>query len=245
MPGGSGPGWAVACSLPAAFSPIQAAIPVDRDSLMIQYADNIVLFIAPENIEPAALKQIENVAVSPVLFKHVAVMPDCHLGKGATVGTVIATRGGIIPAAVGVDIGCGMIAVRTSFDAGRLEGKLKEIRQGIERRIPLSAGHYNRKILPSAARRIQELKTAAAPERLAFYDSIDKSWEYELGSLGSGNHFIEILKEASEQVWVVLHSGSRGIGNKIASRHISVAKGLMKKLHVSLPDADLAYLPEG
>jgi tRNA-splicing ligase RtcB len=184
------------------------------------------------------------VAASPVLFKHVAVMPDCHLGKGATVGTVIATRGGIIPAAVGVDIGCGMIAVRTSLEVDRFEGKLKGIRQGIERRVPLSAGHYNRKIQPSAARRLTELKTAAGPNRLAFYDRIDKGWEYELGSLGSGNHFIEILKEANGHVWVVLHSGSRGIGNKIASRHIDVAKEFMKRLRITLPDADLAYIPE-
>src|SRR5947209_17851043 len=113
---------------------------------MYRYADNIVTFLPPESIEPEALRQLRNTAESPVLANHVAVMPDCHFGKGSTVGSVIPTSGGIIPAAVGVDIGCGMIAVQTTFTASQLPDNLDSIQTGIERRIPLGAGAKNTKI---------------------------------------------------------------------------------------------------
>ena len=202
--------------------------------------DKIVTFLNPKTIEPAAKQQLENIAELPFVFKHVAVMPDCHLGKGATVGSVIATKGAIIPAAVGVDIRCGMIAVKTKFFAEDLPNNLEKVRTGIERRIPLGAGAYNRKITDTARKRVTQLKKEATQD----YDSVDKRWTDALGSLGSGNHFIEISLDESNRVWVVLHSGSRGIGNKLAMKHIRIAQKLMDENSIKLKDRDLAYLSE-
>lgn len=202
--------------------------------------DKIVTFLNPKTIEPAAKQQLENIAELPFVFKHVAVMPDCHLGKGATVGSVIATKGAIIPAAVGVDIGCGMIAVKTKFFAEDLPNNLEKVRTGIERRIPLGAGAFNRKITDTARKRVTQLKKEATQD----YDSVDKRWTDALGSLGSGNHFIEISLDESDRVWVVLHSGSRGIGNKLAMKHIRIAQKLMDENSIKLKDRDLAYLSE-
>ena len=202
--------------------------------------DKIVTFLNPKTIEPAAKQQLENIAELPFVFKHVAVMPDCHLGKGATVGSVIATKGAIIPAAVGVDIRCGMIAVKTKFFAEDLPNNLEKVRTGIERRIPLGAGAFNRKITDTARKRVTQLKKEATQD----YDSVDKRWTDALGSLGSGNHFIEISLDESDRVWVVLHSGSRGIGNKLAMKHIRIAQKLMDENSIKLKDRDLAYLSE-
>ena len=202
--------------------------------------DKIVTFLNPKTIEPVAKQQLENIAELPFVFKHVAVMPDCHLGKGATVGSVIATKGAIIPAAVGVDIGCGMIAVKTKFFAEDLPTNLEKVRTGIERRIPLGAGAFNRKITDTARKRVTQLKKEATQD----YDSVDKRWTDALGSLGSGNHFIEISLDESDRVWVVLHSGSRGIGNKLAMKHIRIAQKLMDESSIKLKDRDLAYLSE-
>jgi len=202
--------------------------------------DKIVTFLNPKTIEPAAKQQLENIAELPFVVKHVAVMPDCHLGKGATVGSVIATKGAIIPAAVGVDIGCGMIAVKTKFFAEDLPNNLEKVRTGIERRIPLGAGAFNRKITDTARKRVTHLKKEATQD----YDSVDKRWTDALGSLGSGNHFIEISLDESNRVWVVLHSGSRGIGNKLAMKHIRIAQKLMDESSIKLKDRDLAYLSE-
>ena len=202
--------------------------------------DKIVTFLNPKTIEPAAKQQLENIAELPFVFKHVAVMPDCHLGKGATVGSVIATKGAIIPAAVGVDIRCGMIAVKTKFFAEDLPNNLEKVRTGIERRIPLGAGAFNRKITDTARKRVTQLKKEATQD----YDSVDKRWTDALGSLGSGNHFIEISLDESDRVWVVLHSGSRGIGNTLAMKHIRIAQKLMDENSIKLKDRDLAYLSE-
>jgi len=202
--------------------------------------DKIVTFLNPKTIEPVAKQQLENIAELPFVFKHVAVMPDCHLGKGATVGSVIATKGAIIPAAGGVDIGCGMIAVKTKFFAEDLPTNLEKVRTGIERRIPLGAGAFNRKITDTARKRVTQLKKEATQD----YDSVDKRWTDALGSLGSGNHFIEISLDESDRVWVVLHSGSRGIGNKLAMKHIRIAQKLMDENSIELKDRDLAYLSE-
>ena len=202
--------------------------------------DKIVTFLNPKTIEPAAKQQLENIAELPFVVKHVAVMPDCHLGKGATVGSVIATKGAIIPAAVGVDIRCGMIAVKTKFFAEDLPTNLEKVRTGIERRIPLGAGAFNRKITDTARKRVTQLKKEATQD----YDSVDKRWTDALGSLGSGNHFIEISLDESDRVWVVLHSGSRGIGNKLAMKHIRIAQKLMDENSIELKDRDLAYLSE-
>lgn len=203
--------------------------------------EKIIAFLDPSTIEEKAMEQLVNISTMPFIHKHVAVMPDCHLGKGATVGSVIATKGAIIPAAVGVDIGCGMVAVKTKFTANDLPDNLDAIRNGIERRIPLSAGSYNNKISPSAEKRVLALK---AKEQEYFKNLTKTGWEYQLGSLGSGNHFIEISLDEENNVWVVLHSGSRGIGNQIAQKHIKVAQNLMEKMFIHLKDPDLAYLCE-
>lgn len=210
---------------------------------MYKLSEKIVTFIPPEQIEDGAMEQIKNISEMPFIFNHVAVMPDCHLGKGATVGTVIATKGAIIPAAVGVDIGCGMIAVKTKFKHSDLPEDLSGVRKGIDRRIPLSAGGQNQKLTASAEVRIRELEEMAG-SHIFLYDTLMEGWRMGLGSLGSGNHFIEITIDENEDVWAFLHSGSRGIGNRIATHHIAIAQKLMEKYHIKLIDRDLAYLVE-
>lgn len=196
-------------------------------------------------IDEKTLAQAHTTATMPFIYPHLALMPDAHLGKGATVGSVIPTLGAIIPAAVGVDIGCGMIAVRTQFTREQLlDADLGELRAQIERAVPTSAGQYNRKIVATAAPRIAEL------EERAEYAQFDPAtyaghWRKQLGSLGSGNHFIEVSVDELDRVWMFLHSGSRGIGNKIAMHHIKVAARLDKQWWIDLPDPDLAYLVEG
>lgn len=207
---------------------------------MHQLNDKIVAFLPPESIEPQAKAQLINISEMPFVFHHVAVMPDCHLGKGATVGSVIATKGAIIPAAVGVDVGCGMVAVKTKFFAKDLPDNLDKVRTGIERRIPLGAGVGNKKLTDTAMERVSELKSVAAQD----YDKVDKNWTTALGTLGSGNHFIEICLDENEQVWVALHSGSRGIGNRLATKHIKIAQRLMDENAILLKDRDLAFLTE-
>ena len=207
---------------------------------------NVLSWLPAEQIEDSAMQQIENLSRMPFIFKHVAVMPDCHFGMGATVGSVIPTNRAIIPAAVGVDIGCGMIAVKTPLTRKDLPDDLSDIRKAIEHQVPLSAGHYNRSIKKTAKPRIEQLEARAAElDRLDFYDKLDKNWRKQLGSLGSGNHFIEVVLDEEGYAWAFLHSGSRGVGNRIAAHHIKIAKALMEKWYINLPDADLAYLVEG
>lgn len=198
--------------------------------------------ILADNTREQAIKT----ATLPFIKPHMALMPDAHLGKGATVGSVIPTERAIIPAAVGVDIGCGMIAVRTQFGTGdlRARGSLVPLREAIERAIPLSAGKYNATITTSAGERVSVLHNLA--ERDGFDpETYAPNWIYQLGSLGSGNHFIEVTADETGQVWLFLHSGSRGVGNKIAQHHIKVARDLMERYWIDLPDPDLAYLVEG
>ena len=196
-------------------------------------------------LDEQTLDQARTTSTLPFIYPHLALMPDAHLGKGATVGSVIPTLGAIIPAAVGVDIGCGMIAVRTQFTKPQVAAvDLAALRVGIERAIPLSAGHHNAGVLPSAEPRIQELESLA--ERSGFDPaSYAGNWRLQLGSLGSGNHFIEVTADENDAVWLFLHSGSRGVGNKIAGHHIKVAQRLAKQWWIDLPDPDLAYLVEG
>lgn len=205
--------------------------------------DKAVVFLPWNTIEPEAQQQILNTASMPFVFKHVAVMPDCHYGKGATVGTVLATKGAVIPAAVGVDIGCGMIAVRTLLKRSDITSP-SAVRAGIERAIPMSAGKNNAKVGSTAAERVRELEVLAKETR-ATPDQYDKNWRLALGTLGGGNHFIELAEDAGGDVWVTLHSGSRGVGNKIGSHYIKVAQQLCASMGVRLPDRDLAYLTEG
>jgi tRNA-splicing ligase RtcB (3'-phosphate/5'-hydroxy nucleic acid ligase) len=210
---------------------------------MERIGQSIVTFCPWQEIEAEAQKQISNTAKLPFLYKWVAVMPDCHFGKGATVGTVMATRGAVVPAAVGVDIGCGMIALQTSLQRGELKD-LKALRQGIERRIPMSAGRNNSKVTETAARRIAELRREEA-ESGAQYRAFDSEWPLALGTLGGGNHFIEVCLDEHDRVWLTVHSGSRGVGNKIGNHYIRQAQKQCLAAGVDLPDRDLAFLRQG
>lgn len=208
--------------------------------------------------EPEAVAQIENMARMPFVFKHVAVMPDAHAGKGSTVGTVFATKGAIIPAAVGVDIGCGMMAVRTTLTANDLPDSLSHIRGMIEAAVPHGRGSD------------AQIRSGRDPGSwtnvpTSHHDRWLKLWQrYEaiiakhpkikpkrdpsthMGTLGTGNHFIEICLDEEDYVWVMLHSGSRGIGNAIGTYFIEQAKREMERYHIApyLPDQDLSYLVE-
>jgi tRNA-splicing ligase RtcB len=204
-----------------------------------------------EDVEDAALTQLKNIARLPFIHSNgVSAMPDVHMGKGASVGTVIATDKAIIPSAVGVDIGCGMNAVRLSLKASDLPENLKPIRNQIERDVPLGAGGKVSELNLDSYSNVFTIKNQSTSRKLAdllFNGKIDKLFEksaYQLGTLGSGNHFIEICVDENQDVWVMLHSGSRGIGNLIGSYFIEKAKRNMEKYFISLPDADLAYLPE-
>lgn len=196
-------------------------------------------------IDDTTREQAIALAQLPFIQPHIVLMPDVHAGMGSAVGTVIPTDKAVIPAAVGVDIGCGMIAARTRYTSADLDRiSLEELRDQLERSIPLSPGNYNRKIhLDHTADRIAEL------EDLAEEDGVDLShspkWREQLGSLGGGNHFIELCLDEEDRVWCFLHSGSRGVGNKIARKHIKTAQSLCKKWFIQLADPDHAYLVEG
>src|SRR4051794_19944454 len=199
-------------------------------------------------LDEQARLQAERTASMPFVRPHVALMPDAHLGKGATVGSVLPTEGAIIPAAVGVDIGCGMIALRTPWSVGEVRdrGPLAPLRGDIERAVPLSAGKYNQRLTDTATTRVAALEKYG--EELGVLGSVTATapnWPMQLGSLGSGNHFIEVTADEQQRVWLFLHSGSRGVGNKIASKHIAIAQQRARREQLDLPDRDLAWLEEG
>lgn len=213
---------------------------------MVEQIEGAKIVNFASQIDDATVEQARQTAELPFVYPYVAMMPDAHLGKGAAVGTVIPTVGAVIPAAVGVDIGCGMIAARTRFTADHIAGKdTTRLRNSLESAIPLSAGNYNQSLrrYPFTQARIDYL------QRLATDGDVDLShspkWKEQLGTLGGGNHFIELCIDENHAVWMFLHSGSRGVGNKIATRHINVAKQQCRDKGVSLPNADLAYLEEG
>jgi tRNA-splicing ligase RtcB (3'-phosphate/5'-hydroxy nucleic acid ligase) len=194
-------------------------------------------------LEPEAREQALSTASMPFIYPHLALMPDAHQGKGATVGSVIPTHGAIVPAAVGVDIGCGMIATRTQFTREDLPGSLTPLREAIESVVPLSAGVYNTVIRDTGTKqRIAELEAAEGADSA---EAVAPNWRLQLGTLGSGNHFIELCLDEEDRVWLFLHSGSRGVGNKLATRHIKVAQQLCERWWIPLRDPDLAYLVEG
>ncbi len=202
-------------------------------------------------LEDAARRQLENVAGLPFVHAHLAVMPDVHFGMGATVGSVIPTKGAIIPAAVGVDIGCGMMAMRTSLVADDLPDSLAKLRDGIERAVPHGNGAGgNHRLSPAS------VDTVYRNSQLdARYEAIidkhpkasAKSQTAQLGTLGGGNHFIEICLDEERRVWVMLHSGSRGSGNRIGEYFIAKAREELMKRHLGwhMPDRDLAFFLEG
>lgn len=198
-------------------------------------------------IDPVTREQAERTARMPFIHPHLALMPDAHLGKGATVGSVIPTDGAIMPAAVGVDIGCGMVAVRTQLHESDLPEDRSSVRRAIASAVPLSAGGANRTIgREHTIARLDQL-AAAAQEIELDPTAYAKAWRHQLGTLGSGNHFLEVTLDESGTVWLFLHSGSRGVGNRIATHHTRVAQDYCRRHFISLPDddRDLAYLVEG
>ncbi len=204
-------------------------------------------------VEEKAREQLSRAAKMPFIFKHVAAMPDVHVGIGATVGSVIPTKGAVIPAAVGVDIGCGMMAARTSLHAADLPDNLEGIRSAIEQAVPHgrdvgrgkrdkgSWGDPPLEIVAAWASLAERFKRITAK-----YPKLEKTNHLvHLGTLGTGNHFIEVCLDEADRVWVMLHSGSRGVGNAIGSYFIELAKEDMRRWYINLPDEDLAYFPEG
>ncbi len=199
-------------------------------------------------VEKSALDQLANIANLSIIHGHVAVMPDVHMGIGATVGSVIPTREAIIPAAVGVDIGCGMCAVRTSLTAEQLPESLRQIRNAIERDVPVGFDmHSNRRVRFKAASEVEPGLKEILDRHPGITSKSPKkdSWARQIGTLGGGNHFIEVCLDEEDRVWVMLHSGSRGIGNKIGQYFIEQAKESIARAGIDLPDKDLAYLTEG
>jgi tRNA-splicing ligase RtcB len=198
------------------------------------------------DVEQAALNQLINVANLPIIHDHIAVMPDVHAGVGATVGSVIPCVNAVIPAAVGVDIGCGMCAVPTNLTANDLPDSLKDIRYSIEREIPVGFNAYKDEshLLATEVGFFYSSKVDGLLEKYKVREG-KQSPVQQLGTLGGGNHFIEVCLDENAQVWVMLHSGSRGIGNKIGNAFIEVARKDMEKHQIKLPDRDLAYLQEG
>lgn len=195
--------------------------------------------------EDEARRQLKNIAELPFIFKWVAAMPDVHAGIGATVGSVIPTKGAIIPAAVGVDIGCGMMAQKTSLRASDLPDSLSAIRGQIERDVPVGFGDYKDKT-PEASMQAWKAMAAGHSRIMEKHPKIRESKTFkQLGTLGGGNHFIELCLDENQSVWIMLHSGSRGVGNNIGRYFIELAKKDMEKWFIHLPDQNLAYFAEG
>lgn len=222
---------------------------------VIQSADGVPVKSWTRGVpfEEEARKQVLNVASLPFVHRHVAVMPDVHWGIGATVGSVIPTIGAVIPAAVGVDIGCGMMAVRTTLNASDLPDTLRPMRSAIEKAVPHGKTAGNRRDKGAWGTAPDHVEARFASELAAGFDRIvDKHPKIaksnhvgHLGTLGTGNHFIEVCLDEVDSVWFMLHSGSRGVGNKIGRYFIELAREDMKTWMIRLPDEDLAYLPEG
>lgn len=204
-------------------------------------------------LEDAARKQLENAARLPFIHKWIAAMPDVHYGIGATVGSVIPTKAAIIPAAVGVDIGCGMMAVETSLAAKDLPDNLKKLRTAIEKAVPHGRTNQGKSGDRGAWHRLPDRVQDVWPELYKGYQQIlakhpgasSNNNVNHLGTLGTGNHFIEVCLDEKGNVWFMLHSGSRGVGNRIGNYFIELAREDMRRLQVNLPDKDLAYFPEG
>lgn len=205
--------------------------------------------IFTSDVDPQALQQLKNMAALPFVYPHIAVMPDVHVGIGATVGSVIPSRGAIVPAAVGVDIGCGMNAVRLSLNARQLPDNPKALRTAIERAVPVGFDQHARETVKASSLSALDAGidriVAKHPGLLKMLRQFRLTWARQLGTLGGGNHFIEICLDETDAVWVMLHSGSRGIGNCIGRYFIELARKDMSREYGHLPDKDLSYLVEG
>ncbi|MFU8788612.1 MAG: RtcB family protein [Methylobacter sp.] len=202
-----------------------------------------------DDVDERSIEQLTNIASLPFIHHHVAAMPDVHLGIGATIGSVIATHKAIIPAAVGVDLGCGMLACRLSLTANELDERtLKKVFGQISRDVPVGrAQHEDKRALIDYAKPFEarlDVMTQKHPQLLKAFGKFSK-WINQMGTLGGGNHFIEICLDEEQRVWVMLHSGSRGIGNALADYFIKLARQDMERWMINLPDRDLAYFPEG
>jgi len=205
--------------------------------------------IYTSEVEQSAYEQLVNMSHMPFIHSHIAAMPDVHCGIGATVGSVIPTKGAIIPAAVGVDIGCGMNAVRLSLNSSDLPDNLKGLRSAVERDVPVGFNKHKRDVVPNSTvialsgglDRILE----KSPGLIRKDKCQNNNWVRQIATLGGGNHFIELCLDENQDVWVMLHSGSRGIGNAIGRHFIEMARRDMEKIQMNLPDRDLAYFKEG
>ncbi len=205
--------------------------------------------IYTDDIEPSAYQQLLNMSQMPFIHSHIAAMPDVHCGIGATVGSVIPTKGAIIPAAVGVDIGCGMNAIRLSIKADQLPDNLRGLRSAIERDVPVGFNMHKVDAVPDSTVRALSNGLSNIWEKHPKLKSKQKqpyqTWIRQLATLGGGNHFIELCLDENDDVWVMLHSGSRGVGNAIGRYFIELARRDMEKVQMNLPDRDLAYFKEG
>ncbi|WP_342120901.1 RtcB family protein [Pseudoduganella sp. OTU4001] len=224
-----------------------------HETLKVEGGKPIKMWTQGVPVEPEAREQLLNTARMPFIYKHIAVMPDVHLGKGSTIGSVIPTVGAIIPAAVGVDIGCGMMAAKTTLNARDLPDNLGPLRSAIEKAIPhgLTPRHKGRDegswanpppAVDAAWRKLKDEFDAIVEKT----PKLERTNNYKhLGTLGTGNHFVEVCLDEEGAVWFMLHSGSRGVGNAIGTHFIELAKQDMRTHLANLPDQDLAYLKEG
>lgn len=206
------------------------------DQTPTKIADGVLSWAT--DLDQNTIDQAARSASLPFVDRHIALMPDAHYGYGATIGSVIATKGAVIPSAIGVDIGCGMIAMETPFTSDLLPDDLTALHNHISKVVPAGVGNGHDKAMSAAKRLIDD-------PRVDLTQKQESAAAKQMGSLGSGNHFVEVCLDERDRVWVVLHSGSRGVGNQLANIHIDGAKDLMAKYFIELEDKDLAYLVEG
>ncbi|MGO9486855.1 MAG: RtcB family protein [Rhodomicrobium sp.] len=221
--------------------------------MMPEHGARVKMWTRGVPVDEGSKRQLLNTATLPFIYKWLAVMPDVHYGKGSTIGSVIPTKGAIIPAAVGVDIGCGMMAVRTSLTANDLPDSLGHVRAALEKAVPhgrtATRGQRDKgawQDLPNGADEAWAALKPGFEAIVAKHPKLAKAnTAVHLGTLGTGNHFLEVCLDQEDRVWLMLHSGSRGVGNAIGTYFINLAKEEMRRYFINLPDMDLAYLPEG
>jgi tRNA-splicing ligase RtcB len=222
-----------------------------HETMHVEGGAHVKMWTRGVPVEDEARAQLQKTARMPFIFKHVAVMPDVHVGKGSTIGSVIPTLQAVIPAAVGVDIGCGMIAAKTTLKAADLPDNLSAVRSAIERAVPhgRTTGRRDKGSWENAPDQVDVAwaQLAEGFNRItAKYPRLkNTNNRMHLGTLGTGNHFVEVCLDEEQSVWFMLHSGSRGVGNAIGTHFIELARKDMERWMINLPDRDLAYFPEG